>query len=60
MNFLHNPSWFEKLPDAPVVDSPDRLRMRADYDRRVTLLIESLPVELKTFFSGKHKWAVAF
>ena len=22
MNFLHNPSWLEELPDAPVVDSP--------------------------------------
>ena len=25
MNFLHNPSWSEDLPDAVVVDSPERL-----------------------------------
>ncbi|CAE7604136.1 unnamed protein product [Symbiodinium sp. CCMP2592] len=55
MNFLHNPSW-----DAPVVDSKERLRLRAEYDHRVTLPIDSLPLDLKAFFSGKHKWAVAF
>ncbi|CAE6949120.1 GIP [Symbiodinium sp. CCMP2592] len=42
------------------LDSKDRLRLRAEYDHRVTLPIESLPIDLKSFFSGKHKWAVAF
>ncbi|CAE6925506.1 MKK3 [Symbiodinium sp. CCMP2592] len=59
MNFLHNPSWLEDLPDAPVVDSKERLRLRAEYDHRVTLPIDSLPLD-QAFFSGKHKWAVAF
>ncbi|CAE7365440.1 unnamed protein product [Symbiodinium sp. CCMP2592] len=57
MNFLHNPSWLEDLPDAPVVDSKERLRLRAEYDHRVTLPIDSLPLDLKAFLSGKHKWA---
>ncbi|CAE7036107.1 unnamed protein product [Symbiodinium sp. CCMP2592] len=38
----------------------ERLRLRAEYDHRVTLPIDSLPLDLKAFFSGKHKWAVAF
>ena len=57
MNFLHNPSWLQDLPDAPVVDSPDTLRMRAEHDHRVTLPI---PIDVKSFFSAKHTWAVAF
>eukprot|EP00439_Symbiodinium_sp_Y106_P083899 s856_g24.t1 len=60
MNFHHNPSWLAQLPDAPVVDSPDRLRLRAEYDHRITLPIDPLFVDVKSFFSGKHKWAVAF
>ena len=36
------------------------LRTRAEYDQRVTLPIDALPIDVKTFFSGKHKWALAF
>ena len=60
MNFLRNPSWLEDLPDAAVVDSPDRLRMRAEYDHRVALPIGAVWIDIKTFFLGKRKWAVAF
>ncbi|CAJ1384516.1 unnamed protein product, partial [Effrenium voratum] len=48
------------LPDAAVVDSLERLRMRAEYDHRVTLPIKFVPVDLKSFFSGKRNWAITF
>ena len=34
--------------------------MRAEYDHRVTLPIKFVPVDLKSFFSGKRNWAITF
>ena len=36
---------------------PERLRMRAEYDRQATLPIVALPIDIKDYFSGKHKRA---